>query len=99
MKRLLDNKCPVSKLQRRLKLKDKRFRMIWESLKKVVMKNITMKKKLKKKKNPNIWPTNQKIQILNLKLLLTLSPKAKLGKTDKEFCSLAKEASMEDMCI
>lgn len=97
MRRLLANKCKeMSRFQKKLKLKDKRFRMIWENLKKVVMRNITMKKK---KKNLNICLTNQKIQILHLKLLKTLIPKAKPGKTDKEFFSLAKEALMEDMCI
>tara|TARA_B110000285_G_C14704598_1_gene414971 strand:+ start:99 stop:284 length:186 start_codon:yes stop_codon:yes gene_type:complete len=57
------------------------------------------KRNNKKKKNQNIWLTNLKIQLMNLKLLLMLIQKAKLGKTDKEYCLPAKEVSMEDIYI
>ena len=90
-------------LQKKQQLEEKKFKKIWDTQIKVVMKNIMMTKQKwrnkQKKKNLNICPTNQKIQILNLKLLLMQIPIAKLGKTDKEYYLLAKEVSMEDIDI
>jgi len=90
-------------LQKKQQLEEKKFKKIWETQIKVVMKNIMMMKQKRrnkqKKKNLNICPTNQKIQILNLKLLSMQIPIAKLGKTDKEYYLLAKEVSMVDIDI
>lgn len=90
-------------LQKKPQLEEKKFKKIWETQIKVVMKNIMMTKQKwrnkQKKKNLNICPTNQKIQILNLKLLSMQIPIAKLGKTDKEYYLLAKEVSMVDIDI
>lgn len=90
-------------LQKKQQLEEKKFKKIWETQIKVVMKNIMMTKQKRrnkqKKKNLNICPTNQKIQILNLKLLSMQIPIAKLGKTDKEYYLLAKEVSMVDIDI
>jgi len=90
-------------LQKKQQLEEKKFKKIWETQIKVVMKNIMMTKQKsrnkQKKKNLNICPTNQKIQILNLKLLSMQIPIAKLGKTDKEYYLLAKEVSMVDIDI